>query len=795
MRPLILTLVALWWCAWTPASGAEIHVGEVRLALDETGRLVGLGSDGATRWTVPRDTASYPASGPVMRPDGFSVWYGWGSYLLAVDAGTGTVLERIPLPEVIRAITAADPDGVRVECGGPNASDRYASVYRGGAFDPPLVGHSASVQMVREAIVFAPDAFQVNDWTVEVVPSHVSEELVERYEQARRDDPTNPWLLVLEGLALNALGRRLDAEPLWERALAHPLADSAQRLLMGFAFEQAPLPAWADRAYDASYAAFLQEGHEPELATAVSPALLISKVASRLARERQIDRARTVLGWSRRFSPFCEGRYASNLYEAWWFTRQGLDEEAHALRAINRRPEMRAAGPFGLPPSLPPWLDLILAGIVAVGLTLSGSVLCWVVRYRTYFRALRARRAEIKRLPHRERWRLGLGLALWRRQTLTWLLQAGIGLILAAFGGAALEAMGRAGEAPPVWNGFLGHPRMLRYLEGQQHAHPSPASTFVYAYSCQLGGRREAAQQGYESLRSDRRYGPRALNNLGVIAWERGERKTVHAYVRQAADRAPTLAAASYNLWLMTREPQRLEATLAHDTDRIRRQQRYRPEQPLLAPPDAEDRLEAMIGVRRWYTLMPGVLTLLLSGKSVQGMSVFRAPPPAKAPATRSGSHPFFLVAVGLLLLLGLSWVLFSQGPSVGATSSPVVWPTPTPDEPVPSLWYALCPGTYQLVDGHHLVGGALVFLTSVSAMEQWFLQRFDAPGVLSGLMGMKNLLVDFGEPLSVVLRVHDPVWRAMDVGSITVLVGCVVCNLVWIGAAVRRRRQPARSR
>ena len=548
----------------------------------------------------------------------------------------------------------------------------------------------------------------------------------------------------------------------------------------------------ADQAYEMAYASYLQEGYEPELSPLLSPVVLIRKAADRLLKDGRVNRAMTLIDRSKQFAPYPEAEYHFNLAYARWLEHQGRLEQARLVRALNRGPEIHNIGLMGLSPHLATWTDLLLLGMVLPGLIVGFSFVCLFVRYRSHFRARYQLRAEVKRLPFRERLQLTPREFRLRHTLLQWLVHAVVGLLASALGLSAVIVMARMASAELVWGWHAAHPRMVAYFHERLQERPTPARIFTYAYACQRGGRFAEARQHYETLRNQAAYRTSALNNLGVIALLQGEHDKARQYLEEAEAQQSALAAPAYNLWLMTQEDRWLRQAEKRDRQLVKRYQTYRSSEPITAPGTLQDRIEAITGVAHWYDETLPLLRDLVSGKGYTTSDLFRGT--TRSPRKRRVPSVYFMLTVVVIALLVLSPFLTSEASRVGSAQDLRAALKPVADQPKPSIWYGLVPGSYQTVAGQGLVGSVLFGLTVFGLVEQWLFRRLGAPGILTAIGIPNKWIIDFGEPLKTVLRQEDPLWRLLDVGSLWLIIGCFVVNLCWVAIAVRRKTAPQTS-
>jgi hypothetical protein len=382
---------------------------------------------------------------------------------------------------------------------------------------------------------------------------------------------------------------------------------------------------------------------------------------------------------------------------------------------------------------------------------------------------------------------------LLRQQCLGLLLHGVTGMLCGALLIAGITAVAMLAASEIVWGQHVGHPRMAAYFKQRVQQHPSPVTQFAYASACHLGGALGVAEHYYGTVLDQPLYAPRALNNLGAIAWAKGWHGLAQDYFTQAYRRDARLAAAAYNLWLATHEDHWLHAAFQHEPKRVQMYRLYRPGQPMIVSVQIAEYHEILLGVPHWYDRATSVFRAYLSGKSFEVLAfkrlteTFKGLKSTKAPSQRRIPSGYFLVIMVIVAFLLISWGV-SLEPTGRATPGPFTLPMPTPDLPKPSLGHVVIPGSFQAVAGHHLTGSVLFGLTVFAAAEQWCFWNWGAPGMWTKISTQTKLMgIDLGESLPMILRQHDPVWRLLDQGSLWLLVGCYTVNLLWMRLATRR--------
>ncbi len=498
-----------------------------QLELSIQGSALVASSNGQEQWRLefPADSGDTAGAAQV----GGVVYLGHGNSLLVIDAASGTVQQRFPLPAQV-ADVAASGGGVTVTVqfkAGGQAKLQVTSA-----------GVQGTVRFDADPAMFA--------WLR-------NEAKVADPAARLRQDPTNPWLYV------EAASQASDAQTAsddYRQALGHAATfyDRAQLARVLYAAGQQDL---AKQAMDDALKDYVDRGYSAELLT--DPALREAYGFPLGALEQAL--AKGDLKAAGFWAPWAY-RMSTAAVPA---TQAALRDYGNALRAAGQRDQAslwrsraHEGSGFRLARALlRAALALGRAGWYAVVALLLAMLFLHLTLIAKYWRpqslALKQRLESGRatgRVPR---------LFALRYYTITekFVLVLMFAAVLAL---ASLSAWAGHGDTlPSAWrSGTLASVPARDALTSALQ--PGPDADFVRGYAAQVAGNDQAAATAYRAAGDV----PSALNNLGVLESDDG-------LYQRALDVGPNLPAALYNLGRTT-DPSRLHAA-------------YQPDTPLLAVP------------------------------------------------------------------------------------------------------------------------------------------------------------------------------------------------------------------
>lgn len=519
--------------------------------------------EGALVWQRSLYGIDAVASGPIQVGDG--VYYAVGDHLYLLDASTGQVRGRQPLPGQVRKLSLKGELGELTLTGGAGASAwSLTCSLKPSGNDCPLwlpLERKGFTQARQEAANLITQAIQ--EGNPELKPkqkmslTYLREpavtarlaSILPALEAAELQDVWNPWFIMQQAEILTVLEQPQRASQVLNRLFAgqagaatplksEPGAMDALRAknMQVFALELLGMsgrldaldPVLADRAFQAGMAALLRLGYEPELTLGVLPSIFI------LGTSRQVE---TLAGraenappdWAaltRRahriwdISPLAEG--AAGLYKA-LANRAHEQGDLEGERLWLERTRLAAPtlymgggsfrkGSFAF--------ELLQAGLWAL-------LLCFGIRW-----LIHAGRGP-------DRW---VRLRRWSRAELVGLLLLQVVLVGSALTTTrAMIEIGGFAQAPlSVGYGLPGHPEPLAFWAAGPKA---PANSFMHALTLQQAGKLEEAAALYSTLPQ-----PEALINRGICMVGMGRRDEGQALFQKALERLPGNEAAAYNM-------------------------------------------------------------------------------------------------------------------------------------------------------------------------------------------------------------------------------------------------------
>lgn len=528
----------------TPAPGAAEEAAPAPGATLEPDRIERVGDtviaqrDGRELWRLDFPPGSGGTS-EVLEHLG-RVWVAHGNSVLELTPASGRVERRYLLPA---RVTALDPEGEDVSAVATfddGLSERLD--IRGGR--------------VQGVVRFGSDP-ALFDWLR-------AEAAVEDPAARLERDPTNSWLHALAGEreASGAEARRRYAEAVDRAETFYDLAALARFL------QERGQPELAERAMDEALRDFAARGYAPELLTGRE---LRDAYAFPLgALEDALDR--DDLPAAAFWAPWVHLLAAPEVPA----TRTALTRYARDLRAEGRTDEAatwRERARAGRRTSATTTLDRIFGalarlgtlGVAAMLLTIVLLMLTLTAKYWRPQSAMLRRRAAAKS-------RIGPVPRLFSIRYFSFTEKLVLVILFAAtLALAALAVWGREARAlpPALGSGTLASAPAREYLEAAPLR--GERAGFVRGYAAQVAGEASEARRHYRASLGV----PAALNNLGALEAD-------EALYQRALDLSPGMTEARYNLGLTT------APSPFHD--------RYRPGEPMLAPPAPTDLQAAVAG-------------------------------------------------------------------------------------------------------------------------------------------------------------------------------------------------------
>ncbi|WP_245872918.1 hypothetical protein [Deinococcus planocerae] len=672
----VLSLLAL----SAGAAGADAVLEGRTLRFEDGSRLLG--------------SRTYPGAlgeltGPVTLEG--STYLGVGPVVYALD-GEGRVQARYDLPGEVTGLDASGGT-LRVSTRGEDYTERFT------------LGDPRGGGRVQERVVFPPDP-EVTGWLARAAELVLPGDLA----RAAQEDPTNAFLALREALeaarrgdtfaSLNAVRRSLGGElpfPAWVSLAA--------------GLDAAGFPAAADLALDRARRDAAARGIDPEVS--VSRASLFaygnpSGYVGTLLSQGRLGRAEAWLRYLRDLHPRFEGGPALYARYAALLDAQGRGGEAEEWRQFTR--SLRAGTLYNLGAEGPRVVrDALRLVTLALLVSLGAALLTLTLR------AWRAQGEDTRPLGGRWASWARHPLSRARRSVVTYasfgerlgLLALAAGLLTSLAGWQWANTTAARLRAPALNIGTYGGGWFAARLNDLD-LRPVPDTALLTGLAAQLDGDAAAAR-----ARLARAPGNAcALNNLGVIAQERGDLPGAREGYRAAFAARPDLAAAAYNLGLPPGTP----GTVFQRT--------YRPGEPRLCYPDDRSLARALGGdlsvtlmrdLRRPLSLLapgPGqsarlgwALLAALAGLLALALLLLLPRPPGAARMGRPG--PYRLAALllpgsGLLegawggvLLLAWGVALAGLAPLTGALRPPTFLDPAQPS--VRTALLALLAGTYAL--------------------------------------------------------------------------------------------------
>lgn len=554
-----------------------------------------------------------------------------GTSLLARDLQTGNVVWRAFLSG---PITTLEQSG----------SDIRAIVTHAG--DADGTGRSTEPFTVRdgkpiERVTFAPSKALLD--SLEVVarrglnfdplrPTNPAE-AVRVMRERLGHDPTNPFIAVFLGAALERERETTEANATFARALEIPAPFYASIRLAAL-LDAIKRPELADRALESARTSWAKAGYDPGFRVGRSALSAWGdplEVARQRFREGDAVRGTAWMSFLRATMPRFAGYERADTEFAAWLESQGRPGEASDWRAFTS--ELAQGTPFKFgEESLSRVASLALAAVVALlaaylALQITLAAKYWIAQGRD-LRPHGGRWGAWSRSPLlRVRHSLPAYHSLTEKLVLLVLLAlAALGLIVwtwALRGNATLRAT-------PLNAGTFGGEAFYSSLTGLPQG---PKLEAVRGLAFQLDAQTERAAEAYRNAPLV----ASAQNNLGVIAASRGDQAGAQAAYREALRLESNAVAPRWNLGLNP------------NGYRVAFHNAFNPNSPMLSVPEPTELLEASVGDLgsefARFTADPWIYLTRLPLKLPDWAPI------AEVPVIRIG------VAVAVLVLIGLSLV------------------------------------------------------------------------------------------------------------------------------------------
>ncbi|UQN07641.1 hypothetical protein [Deinococcus sp. QL22] len=519
---------------------------------------------------------TYPAAlGDLTGPlnVGNLTYLGVGPQVYVLNADS-TVQARVDLPGMVTSLDASSGT-VRVTTQGDGYTERFT------------LGDAAQGAPVQERVVPPPNP-EITGWLARAADAVPQAQLA----QAGAQDPTNPFTALRQANLANIQGDTFSALSAVRRALSAQMPFPAW-VMLAARLDSAGFPAAANLALDRAKRDAAERGFDPEIS--VSRATLSaygnpSGYVGTLLAQNRLTRVGAWLAYLRELHPRFEGGPALYLRYADLLEAQGRGGEAEEWRQFTRT--LRAGTLYNLGPDGTGQVrDAARLVTLALLLALAASFAALVAR------AWRVQGEDTRPLGGRWRSVLRRPLSRARRNTLAYasfgerlvLVTLALGLVAAVGGWQWTNHTGQGLRAAALTSGTYGGGWVTARLS-DLNLRPSPDAALLAGLSAQLDGDDSVARAQYTRAQDTRAQtagaGPDAcaLNNLGVIAAQRGDVPQSRESYRAALAIRPDLAAAAFNLGLNPGTP----GTAF--------QQQYRPGQPRLCYPDQRSLARAVSG-------------------------------------------------------------------------------------------------------------------------------------------------------------------------------------------------------
>jgi hypothetical protein len=439
------------------------------------GGLACVDADQASSWRVHHpslweDEKAYVEGGQGATPAGpvelgERLVYAVRADLLAFDLQRRQVVGRWRFPAKIAGLQAAGDNLVDVtldyQPGRASASEVELTVRHRLDGRPPAQMQWSPMDFVQRI-----PTLREAQWLVADLDEEQVEQAVERLEQARRRDPTNPFYALLIGERRQAAGDDRGARQAFEQAAANEPAVWQDLLVLSRHLEEAGAQEPAQRAFEDGLAAMVDAGLEPRrMTTLLAPSLIflgIQEPISAAVSEGDVERVDRLSARIAAVAPHVEGAPRVWRDLADWFDRHDRPQLAEQWR---ERASTAEVGAFNTVHHSVVWVDRMLNAIA--GLALAILLISLLVGIRGGLARRRLREEESDK-DH------SLWVPLLRvRDIAAPLLLCVLMLPLPFVASVHLDVVGQLADAPiGVMNDAMAAPDVEQWLEER---HESPA--------------------------------------------------------------------------------------------------------------------------------------------------------------------------------------------------------------------------------------------------------------------------------------------------------------------------------
>ncbi|MFB9993428.1 hypothetical protein ACFFLM_15790 [Deinococcus oregonensis] len=487
-------------------------------------------------------------------------------YVLNADS---TVQARIDLPGLVTSLDSSSGT-VRVTTQGDGYTERFT------------LGDPAQGAPVQERVVPPPNP-EITGWLARAADAVPQAQLA----QAGAQDPTNPFIALRQAKLAGTQGDTFSALSAVRRALSAEMPFPAW-VLLAARLDSAGFPAAANLALDRARRDAAERGFDPEISVsrdALNAYGNPSGYVGTLLAQNRLTRVGAWLAYLRDVHPRFEGGPALYLRYANLLEAQGRGGEAEEWRQFTRT--LRAGTLYNLGPDGTGQVrDAAQLVTVALLLALAASLAALTAR------AWRVQGEDTRPLGGRFRSLLRRPLSRARRTTLAYasfgerlaIVTLALGLVAAVGGWQWTNHTGQGLRAAALTSGTYGGGWVTARLS-DLNLRSSADAALLAGLSAQLDGDDSVARAQYTRAQTiGAGQDACVLNNLGVIAAQRGDVPQSRESYRAALAIRPDLAAAAFNLGLNPGTP----GTAF--------QQQYRPGQPRLCYPDQRSLARAVSG-------------------------------------------------------------------------------------------------------------------------------------------------------------------------------------------------------
>ena len=428
----------------------------------------------------------------------------------------------------------------------------------------------------------------------------------------------------------------------------------------------------------------------------------------------------------------------------------------------------------------------------------------------TYLRYRRMQRADLQRIGIRS---LGLELrALWRTPSLrlrhvllgyvsraeksSLLTGMVVFLVVVAVQDAMVETLRVRLSAPAqLFEALPGHPVALAWQESQR-TDRAPGivleSELLLAYGHQLAGNREEAEAVYSRIAEQE---PRALVNLGVMAWRAEDVDAARSFFSAALKAMPQSAVARYDLALVEQDASALDEARAALPEWV---QAIHWHEPLLSAPTRSERDRVVLGTSGWQNLVWDRFVQLLLGRGAGELTGLLQSLYPSADAGREGADPrgwgVDAFRFSLLVRSGSYWVLALCAAALMVAIALPSRPQPLVVPPEGARWTVMrlaLPGVKRFMDGPVGVGALVLILWLFLAHHLYGLvlsPDYRFTGLLTeGIVGQWEKGVGLGWPVWDWSQIREPLIRLF----LVILAMVYTANLVDVLGERTRLAEP----